>query len=399
MIYSDEVRDALLKKTESYRRERPTMDAIPVVDPTVRDYAAAGTMIQQAMHHLDESIPTGQRLRTELAADLLVAGTYDLTEWLRAKGYDSSMLPLLNIGASDAERAAVDTLTRLGYTYLEGAELWKPPLGTDVLDDGEPTAGYVDQDRQLPLVEPELPLERREQTTVPGLVPRTIRATANALLRLVSPQPSPTYKEIMDAASRAAACERRRQDSDCVSRADCIHAWSHLSAVARRLTGTAIPQTAPDSCYVVGFAFTKDRSRVLLINKTSGLPHLVGKWNGLGGRIKTYEGIDEAMSREFHEESGLYVPAERWRLVAPVQFDGQRGGYILTTTLEPEALAQAVSSEEGLVDLHDTQVICASSNAMPNLMWMIGMCLDPERPRFYGADYSAARDTANRSLT
>ena len=56
--------------------------------------------------------------------------------------------------------------------------------------------------------------------------------------------------------------------------------------------------------YVVGFAFTLDSEKVLLILKTHP-PWQAGKWNGIGGHIEPGETPVQAMIRESQEEAGL----------------------------------------------------------------------------------------------
>lgn len=62
--------------------------------------------------------------------------------------------------------------------------------------------------------------------------------------------------------------------------------------------------------YVLGFAFTLE-GKVALILKDRP-PALAGRWNGIGGKIETGEKQDEAMSREFLEETGVLIPANLW---------------------------------------------------------------------------------------
>ena len=56
--------------------------------------------------------------------------------------------------------------------------------------------------------------------------------------------------------------------------------------------------------YVVGFAFTNSRSRVLLLKKEKP-PWQKGLLNGIGGKIKHWEAPMTAMCRESEEEVGL----------------------------------------------------------------------------------------------
>jgi 8-oxo-dGTP pyrophosphatase MutT (NUDIX family) len=87
---------------------------------------------------------------------------------------------------------------------------------------------------------------------------------------------------------------------------------------------TDTPATPILTRYVIGFAFTEDKSQVALIHKSrsrSGFEWQIGKLNGLGGKIAaaiTPEAYGEpprdAMVREFQEESGVCVQADEWEL-------------------------------------------------------------------------------------
>lgn len=61
----------------------------------------------------------------------------------------------------------------------------------------------------------------------------------------------------------------------------------------------------PDSKrYVVGFLFTEDYSSVLLVEKNRP-EWQKGRLNGIGGHIEIGEVPDQAIAREFQEETGL----------------------------------------------------------------------------------------------
>lgn len=67
--------------------------------------------------------------------------------------------------------------------------------------------------------------------------------------------------------------------------------------------------------YVLGFAFTEDGNKVILIEKQKP-EWQKGLYNGVGGKI---EGDDasgpDAMQREFKEETGLDIKADDWHYV------------------------------------------------------------------------------------
>lgn len=62
--------------------------------------------------------------------------------------------------------------------------------------------------------------------------------------------------------------------------------------------------------YTCGFAVCG--TRVLLILKNRGPASVVGCWNGVGGKLKEGELLQEGMSREFEEEAELKLPQDRW---------------------------------------------------------------------------------------
>jgi len=64
--------------------------------------------------------------------------------------------------------------------------------------------------------------------------------------------------------------------------------------------------------YVLGFLFDEEDWAVVLIEKQRpDWAH--GKLNGVGGLIEPHEERNEAMTREFEEETGVYVARPYWR--------------------------------------------------------------------------------------
>jgi 8-oxo-dGTP diphosphatase len=63
--------------------------------------------------------------------------------------------------------------------------------------------------------------------------------------------------------------------------------------------------------YVLGFAFSRDGSHVVLIQKDRP-EWQKGKYNGIGGKIEHNEVPSHAMWREFSEETGVNIPPDHW---------------------------------------------------------------------------------------
>jgi 8-oxo-dGTP diphosphatase len=98
---------------------------------------------------------------------------------------------------------------------------------------------------------------------------------------------------------------------------------------------------------VLGFVFSQDLSKVLLVNKQNAKQEWQnGLDNGLGGKLEDKETIEQAMRREFKEESGFDI--ENW-----VKFGSMGGtGWNVTLFTTTQNLIPAEFSEmtrEGLV--------------------------------------------------
>lgn len=85
----DELAFKLERDPEKFRREQSSLNAQPLSNhPLLPDYSTSGGLIDRGKQHLDESIPNGQKRRTECAYRMMLQGVCDLGVWLRAKGYD-----------------------------------------------------------------------------------------------------------------------------------------------------------------------------------------------------------------------------------------------------------------------------------------------------------------------
>lgn len=72
--------------------------------------------------------------------------------------------------------------------------------------------------------------------------------------------------------------------------------------------------------YCMGFMFTEDRTKVLLVKKTQGPEALYGLWNGIGGKLEVGETPRIAMHREFAEEVPWQKYSEDWVYFAKMYF-------------------------------------------------------------------------------
>lgn len=75
----------IMADIENTRRERAGVDTIPT--SLAPDYSESITNIEIAVKTLAESLPNGQKLRTELAFSLLEANVNSLRAYLQVKGH------------------------------------------------------------------------------------------------------------------------------------------------------------------------------------------------------------------------------------------------------------------------------------------------------------------------
>ena len=80
--------EVALREAEAVRRERTSMDCYPLQQSSLPDYGSSGQVMEGAMAHLRESVPNGQKERTEKAWAALKLSMQAQEQWLRAKGYD-----------------------------------------------------------------------------------------------------------------------------------------------------------------------------------------------------------------------------------------------------------------------------------------------------------------------
>jgi hypothetical protein len=93
----------LLERAEQQRREgQQTFDAAPLKDqlPSL-DWAGAGLLISQAMGHLDEALPNGQKDRTAAALGALRLGVKLLELNLHLRGVNPAMITLVQPDSSN----------------------------------------------------------------------------------------------------------------------------------------------------------------------------------------------------------------------------------------------------------------------------------------------------------
>jgi len=131
--------------------------------------------------------------------------------------------------------------------------------------------------------------------------------------------------------------------------------------------------------YVVGFAFSGDLTRVLLVKKLHP-EWQKGYWNGVGGHIEVNETPHEAMVREFQEETGLATNVCDWECTVVIRV--LDAGAIVTffRIIAPFSVLYRVSGTKndvgerlGLIPIG----LPHSTAWLPNLDWLIPLQNQP----------------------
>ena len=122
--------------------------------------------------------------------------------------------------------------------------------------------------------------------------------------------------------------------------------------------------------WTLGFVFTPDFSRVLLIHKEHPA-HQKGRWNGLGGKYESGEDAFACISREVKEESDLLISSDTWRLLGTVH--GEEWEMQVLTAIYAGDTVDAKT-------LTDERIEWFSLTKLPteryNLFWLIPLCID-----------------------
>jgi len=126
--------------------------------------------------------------------------------------------------------------------------------------------------------------------------------------------------------------------------------------------------------YVVGFCFNKNKDMVVLIEKLKPTWQQ-GLLNGVGGKIEDNENAQEAMAREFKEETGAYTFQYNWRLFATMV--GKDWEVDCFCMVDEDAFIKAESkTAETVFKVKVSDIQKKSPQMISNIPWLVAMALD-----------------------
>jgi 8-oxo-dGTP diphosphatase len=138
--------------------------------------------------------------------------------------------------------------------------------------------------------------------------------------------------------------------------------------------------------YVLIFAFSHNRERVLLIHKQKPLWQRA-RFNGVGGKLekKDFEqGLfctphQFACSREFLEETGIGINPGDFEYFATIH--NRDGSRVLVFRVFDTYIEHAkTTTDEEVKTFHVYEVLTRQLPLIENLPWLIALALDPDKP-------------------
>jgi len=123
--------------------------------------------------------------------------------------------------------------------------------------------------------------------------------------------------------------------------------------------------------YVCGFMFDNNYQNVALIRKNKP-EWQKGFLNGIGGKIEFGETIEDAMIREFKEETGFDTSYDEWFPFAEITQKDEWCVYFFHTRGNLSLLKTVESEEIVILPLKEL----FESKSLPSVKWLINLCLD-----------------------
>lgn len=132
--------------------------------------------------------------------------------------------------------------------------------------------------------------------------------------------------------------------------------------------------------YVLGFLFSGDEHQVALILKKRPLWQK-GLFNGIGGKVEDGETFEEAMEREFGEETGVKIEKELWKHFTTIVAEDYE---VKCYKYSCNKVYDVVTKTDEEVHIMPVSYLSYGDNVIFNLKWLIPMALDYN----YGKEYT-----------
>lgn len=127
--------------------------------------------------------------------------------------------------------------------------------------------------------------------------------------------------------------------------------------------------------YVVGFLFSNDHRWVTLIKKNRP-EWQAGKYNGVGGKVEAGEAVQDAMVREFREETGVSTKWNDWKEFALLTGDNATVYVFKAVSTKYMSFVTTKTDEDVLnVEIGHFPHASVECDTVPNLAVLIKLAL------------------------
>lgn len=120
--------------------------------------------------------------------------------------------------------------------------------------------------------------------------------------------------------------------------------------------------------YVVGFALDPAADMALLIRKNRPAWQ-AGLLNGIGGHVEPGENNEQAMVREFQEETGVLLGI--WRPMLRMEFPGAYIAFYRAHVRNLDRLGACTLTDEPVESHEITALLQPGAPIIPNLRWLL----------------------------
>jgi 8-oxo-dGTP diphosphatase len=135
--------------------------------------------------------------------------------------------------------------------------------------------------------------------------------------------------------------------------------------------------------YVLGFQFDQTGYKVVLIRKARP-EWQAGLWNGIGGRVEQSESPEQAMLREFQEETGVPQDHSFWQPLAIIDTWMRDRVFVFSSFTDQVEHVLSVTDES--VDLFAVSALLLMGvDTIYNVPWLVSMALSVRGMRARGS--------------
>ena len=127
--------------------------------------------------------------------------------------------------------------------------------------------------------------------------------------------------------------------------------------------------------YVLGFLFDPGLHNVALIEKQKPAWQK-GRFNGVGGKVEEGEALADAMSREFHEETGVLLAPAAWtQYVKMTGADGRHFELHIFYAVDASLHDVRTMETERVILTSTKAVVQGEFKTIGNVPWLVAMAL------------------------